>query len=101
MEEYMFTNISYFRIGQKIKARKRAPNHSTEDEKRNFKEGLVELTTKFGKGPFYVSLALETPAHEMQNVDHPQELYLSRKKNGETIKDARGKSVVFNGKFFI
>jgi len=90
----------YFRIGQKVRLRKRAPNFSREDEKRAIKKGLAEIKEKFGNGPFYVTAVFKTPADEMENVGHPQELCLSKTKGGKTIKDNNGKSVVLSAIFF-
>ncbi len=92
----------YFnRFNKKIKLRSRAPNHSTPDEKRSFKKALTKLKSMYGNGSYYVLGGVETPPHEMSNVDFPLLLHLSRTKNGKIIKDEQGNPRAFNGKFFI
>lgn len=89
----------YFTIGQKVCLRKRAPNFSNEDEKRQIKKGIAEIKAKHGEGPFYVKVIIPTDAHEMENVGHSQKLCLSKKRNGLPLKDGDS-SAIFSGIFF-
>lgn len=91
-------NQIVFQKDQRVYLRKVAPNHS--EEREGINQALRETRAKIGGGPFYVIVALDTFANEINNVGHPQQLLISKTKRGPMLKNDQGKPQKFSGILF-